>query len=181
MFNSSHKGRFIVTRVDYKLRTKAFPVLQYPDLKRYFQGRQDTPTLAEAAAAVREIRRQKGMLLVEGEPDCRSAGSFFKNPVIPQAKYDEVAAGASAAVPSFPAHGGFVKIPAAWLVEQAGFKKGFTLGAAGISSRHTLALINRGGATAAEILALRDRIIASVEKRFGIQLEPEPVFVGPPI
>jgi UDP-N-acetylmuramate dehydrogenase len=66
-------------------------------------------------------------------------------------------------------------------VEQAGFRKGFTRGAAGISSRHTLALINRGGATAAEILALRDLIVATVEKRFGIQLEPEPVFVGPPI
>jgi UDP-N-acetylmuramate dehydrogenase len=181
MFNSSHKGRFIVTRVDYKLRPKAFPVLQYPDLKRYFQGREDTPTLAEAAAAVREIRHQKGMLIVEGEPDCRSAGSFFKNPVVPQAKYDEVAAGASAAVPSFPAQRGFVKIPAAWLVEQAGFRKGYALGAAGISSRHTLALINRGGATAAEILALRDLIIATVEKRFGIQLEPEPVFVGSPV
>jgi UDP-N-acetylmuramate dehydrogenase len=181
MFNSSHKGRFIVTRVDYKLRTNAYPVLQYPDLKRYFQGRQDTPTLAEAAAAVREIRHQKGMLLVEGEPDCRSAGSFFKNPVVSQAKYDEVAAGANAPVPSFPAQRGFVKIPAAWLVEQTGFKKGFTLGAAGISSRHTLALINRGGATAAEILALRDLIIASVEKRFDIHLEPEPVLVGPPV
>ena len=181
MFNSSHKGRFIVTRVDYKLRTNAYPVLQYPDLKRYFQGRQDKPTLAEAAAAVREIRHQKGMLLVEGEPDCRSAGSFFKNPVVSQAKYDEVAAGANAPVPSFPAQRGFVKIPAAWLVEQTGFKKGFTLGAAGISSRHTLALINRGGATAAEILALRDLIIASVEKRFDIHLEPEPVLVGPPV
>jgi UDP-N-acetylmuramate dehydrogenase len=74
-----------------------------------------------------------------------------------------------------------VKIPAAWLVEQAGFRKGYALGAAGISSRHTLALINRGGATAAEILALRDLIIATVEKRFGIQLEPEPVFVGSPV
>jgi UDP-N-acetylmuramate dehydrogenase len=121
------------------------------------------------------------MLIVEGEPDCRSAGSFFKNPVVPQAKYDEVLAGATAAVPSFPAQRGFVKIPAAWLVEQAGFRKGYALGAAGISSRHTLALINRGGATAAEILALRDLIIATVEKRFGIQLEPEPVFVGSPV
>jgi UDP-N-acetylmuramate dehydrogenase len=178
MFNSSHKGWFIVTRVDYALRPNAVPVLQYPDLKRYFQGRQDSPTLAEAAAAVREIRHQKGMLLVAGESDCRSAGSFFKNPVVPQAKYDEIAAGTSGPVPSFPAQPGFVKIPAAWLVEQAGFKKGFTLGAAGISSRHTLALINRGGATAAEILALRDLILAAVEKRFGIQLEPEPVFLG---
>jgi UDP-N-acetylmuramate dehydrogenase len=181
IFNSTHKGRFIVTRVDYKLRPKAFPVLHYPDLKRYFHGRPDTPSLSEAAAAVREIRHQKGMLLVEGEPDCRSAGSFFKNPIVAQAQYDEIAGKASSQVPSYPASGGFVKIPAAWLVENAGFQKGYEMGRAGISSRHTLALVNRGGATAAEILALRDRIVAAVEKRFGIALEPEPVFLGPPV
>ena len=78
----------------------------------------------------------------------------------------------------FPAGAGQVKIPAAWLIEQAGFAKGYALGAAGISSRHTLALINRGGATAAEILALADRIVAGVEERFGIRLEMEPVMVG---
>lgn len=178
IFNSTHKGRFIVTGVDYKLRAKAFPVLQYPDLKRYFQRRQETPSLKEAAAAVREIRHEKGMLLVPGEPDCRSAGSFFKNPVVAQARYDEIAAKASAPVPCYAASRGLVKIPAAWLVEQAGFQKRFALGAAGISSRHTLALINRGGATAAEILALRDLIVGTVEKRFGIRLEPEPVWLG---
>jgi UDP-N-acetylmuramate dehydrogenase len=179
IFNSTHKGRFIVTRVDYKLRPKAFPVLQYPDLKHYFQGREDTPSLQEAAAAVRKIRHGKGMLLVEGEPDCRSAGSFFKNPVVVQGQYDEIAAKASAPVPGYATSHGQIKIPAAWLVEHAGFQKGFALGAAGISGRHTLALINLGGATAAEILALRDLITGTVEKRFGIELEPEPVFVGP--
>ena len=179
IFNSSHRDRFIVTRVDYKLRNKAFPILQYPDLKRYFQGRSVTPTLAEAAAAVREIRHEKGMLLVEGEADCHSAGSFFKNPVVPEKRYDELVAKCSSRVPSFAPSKGLVKIPAAWLVEQSGFAKGFVLGAAGISSRHTLALINRGGATAAEILALSDRIVGAVEKQFGIRLEPEPVFLGP--
>jgi UDP-N-acetylmuramate dehydrogenase len=179
IFNSTHRDRFIVTRVDYKLRAGAFPVLQYPDLKRYFHGRPDTPTLEEAAGAVREIRHEKGMLLVAGESDCHSAGSFFRNPVVAQARYDEIAAQASSPVPSYPASRGMVKIPAAWLVEHAGFQKGFALGAAGISSRHTLALINRGGATAAEVLALRDVIVATVEKRFGIRLEAEPVFVGP--
>lgn len=179
IFNSTQRDRFIVTRVDYKLRSNAFPVLQYPDLKRIFHDRKETPTLAEAAAAVREIRHQKGMLLVEGEPDCHSAGSFFKNPVIAQTQYDALAAWAASAVPCYPAQRGMVKIPAAWLVEHAGFQKGFVLDAAGISSRHTLALINRGGATAAAIVALRDLIVATVEKRFGILLEPEPVFLGP--
>jgi UDP-N-acetylmuramate dehydrogenase len=179
IFNSTQRGQFIVTRVDYTLQTHAFPVLSYPDLKRRFHGREDTPSLAEAAAAVREIRHAKGMLLGAGEPDCRSAGSFFKNPVVSQAQYDDLAAQSSSPVPCFAATRGFVKIPAAWLVEHAGFQKGFAMGAAGISSRHTLALINRGGATAAEILDLRDVIVATVEERFGIRLEQEPVWLGP--
>ena len=179
IFNTTHRGRFVVTRVDYKLRSKANPVLQYPDLKKYFFGRKETPTLAEAAAAVREIRHSKGMLLVEGEADCHSAGSFFKNPVVGQDRYDALVAQARGPVPSFPGVRGMVKVPAAWLVEQAGFQKGYALGNAGISSRHTLALINRGGATAAEMVALRDVIVATVEKKFGIRLEPEPVWVGP--
>ena len=177
IFNSTHRGRFIVTRVDYRLRRNANPVLSYPDLARAFDtGAQ--PSLSEAAAKVREIRRTKGMLLVEGDADCRSAGSFFKNPVVPEGLSEEIAAEASSPVPRYAVAHGFVKIPAAWLVEQAGFRKGFALGAAGISSRHTLALVNRGGATAREILALRDQIVAAVEARFGIRLEPEPVWVG---
>ena len=177
IFNSTQRGRFVVTRVDYRLRPNAHPVVSYPDLKRYFENRPQ-PTLAEAASAVREIRHSKGMLLVEGDPDCRSAGSFFKNPVVPEKVYDEIAAESAQPVPRFVATRGFVKIPAAWLVEQAGFKKGSALGAAGISSRHTLALVNRGGATAKEVLALRDRIADGVEAKFRIRLEPEPVWVG---
>lgn len=179
IFNSTHQNRFIVTRVTYRLRPDASPVLSYLDLKQHFQNRSERPTLAAAVAAVREIRHNKGMLLVEGEPDCRSAGSFFKNPIVAESLYDQVAANASAPVPRYAATRGFVKIPAAWLLEKAGFDKGYSMGAAGISSRHTLALINRGGATAKEIAALRDRIIATVEARFHIHLEPEPVWVGP--
>ncbi len=177
-FNSTERGRYIVTRVDYRLKKDAAPSLAYADLQRHFQGGA-APTLAETAAVVRQIRHRKGMLLVEGEPDCRSAGSFFKNPVVPQALYDSIAARGGAPPPCYPAQPGFVKIPAAWLVEQAGFHKGFTMGQAGISSRHTLALVNRGAATAGEIAALRDRIIADVEESFRIRLEPEPVWLGP--
>ncbi|HEX4006046.1 MAG TPA: UDP-N-acetylmuramate dehydrogenase [Acidobacteriaceae bacterium] len=178
IFNSSHRGRFIVTRVHYRLRRNAHPVLSYPDLRRHFEGRVPGPTLAEAAEAVRAIRLAKGMLLVDGDPDCRSAGSFLKNPVVSEKVYGDIAAEANAPVPRFVAPHGFVKIPAAWLVEQAGFRKGFALGAAGISSRHTLALVNRGGATAKEILALRDRIVEGVDAKFHIRLETEPVWVG---
>lgn len=177
IFNSTERGRFIVTRVDYQLRAGAAPLLRYPDLQRSFEDPHAPPTLGQVADVVREIRHRKGMLLVEGEADCRSAGSFFKNPVVARAQYDAIAAQATAPVPCFPAGSERVKIPAAWLVEHAGFHKGFALGRAGISSRHTLALINRGGATAAEILALRDRIVETVEERYGIRLEAEPVLV----
>lgn len=178
IFNSTHRGRFVVTRVSYRLMADARPVLTYADLQRHFENRNEKPTLAAVSAAVREIRHSKGMLLVEGEQDCRSGGSFFRNPVVAQTVYERIAAEAGGTTPHWAAGEGLVKIPAAWLVERAGFHKGFALGAAGISSRHTLAVINRGGATAKDVLALRDRIVAGVEEKFGVQLEPEPVLVG---
>jgi UDP-N-acetylmuramate dehydrogenase len=178
IFNSTQRGRFIVTQVSYRLHPNAMPVLTYPDFTRHFQNRSESPTLAEAAAAVRAIRKRKGMLLVEGEPDCRSAGSFFKNPIVSEAFYDQIASASSSTVPRFAATPGFVKIPAAWLVEQAGFHKGYVAGAAGISKRHTLALINRDHAAAKDIVALRDQIIAGVDAKFQIRLEQEPVWVG---
>jgi UDP-N-acetylmuramate dehydrogenase len=121
------------------------------------------------------------MLIVEGDPDCRSAGSFFKNPVVASEKLTEVAAAASfseEAVPHWPAGDGMMKLSAAWLIERAGFGKGFTAGAAGISSRHTLALVNRGGATASDIERLQNRIQDGVWVKFGVELEREPVKLG---
>ncbi len=118
------------------------------------------------------------MLLVEGDPDCRSAGSFFKNPIVPTERLSTVAAALDlepAAIPHWPAPDGLIKLPAAWLLERAGFHKGFALGEAGISSRHTLALINRGSATHADIAALRNLIQQTIHDRFGIALEQEPV------
>jgi UDP-N-acetylmuramate dehydrogenase len=119
------------------------------------------------------------MLIVPDDPDCRSAGSFFKNPVISADHFAQIVAHANGTnVPHYPAADGQVKIPAAWLLDQAGFHKGYSLGRAGISSKHTLALINRGEASAADVAALRDAIIAKVEEKFAIHLEPEPVWVG---
>jgi UDP-N-acetylmuramate dehydrogenase len=177
-FNSTDRGRYIVTRVDYRLALGGAPTLRYEDLQKYFELRRKEPTLAEVAVIVRRVREAKGMLLVEGDPDCRSAGSFFKNPVVSVELAGRIAAVSAKAMPRFPAGPGQVKVPAAWLVEQAGFAKGYALGGAGVSSRHTLALVNRGGATAAEILALAEEIGAAVELRFGVRLENEPVFVG---
>ena len=179
-FNTNDRGRFIVTRVDYRLTPDGAPQLTYADLKSHFEN-QPQPTLSEVASAVRSVRQSKGMLLVDGDPDCRSAGSFFKNPTVSQQLADrvrQVPAAASVPLRVFPAADGLVKIPAAWLIEQAGFPKGFALGAAGISSRHTLALINLGGATSADILTLADQIKAAVQYRFGITLEMEPVLLG---
>jgi UDP-N-acetylmuramate dehydrogenase len=181
-FNSTDRGRFIVTRVDYRLTPGGAPTLRYAELQRAFPVGNE-PSLAEVAAAVRRLRQTKGMLLVEGDPECRSAGSFFKNPVVSEEQIKVISTGSGKQPPCFPAgpgaeNEGQVKVPAAWLIEQAGFAKGYVLGAAGISSRHTLAIINRGGATATEVLVLAGQIASAVEARFGIQLEMEPVIVG---
>ena len=180
-FNTTDRGRFVVTRVEFRLRSNGAPQITYADLKAHFDGWPGAATLIAVSNVVREIRKSKGMLIVEGDPDCRSAGSFFKNPEVATSVADwvrEFAQNAGVPLRVFPTASGLVKIPAAWLIEQAGFPKGYTLGAAGISSRHTLALINRGDATAMEILALAQKISAAVQERFGIQLEMEPVMLG---
>ncbi len=181
-FNTVDRGRYIVTGVDYRLTPGGAPSIRYADLRKALAGN-DEPSLREAADAVRRIRLGKGMLLVEGDPDCRSAGSFFKNPVVGENHAVRIAVICGEEPPRFPAgegleNAGKVKIPAAWLIERAGFAKGYRLGAAGISSRHTLALINVGGATAAEILSLADAIRQAVRARFEVELEMEPVLLG---
>ncbi len=173
-----------MTRVDYRLTPGGAPTLRYAELERVvMESRPEggEASLAEVAAVVRRIRQSKGMLLVEGDPDCRSAGSFFKNPVVSEEQVRRIAECSEKEPPRFPAgadNAGMVKVPAAWLIEQAGFRKGYAKGAAGISSRHTLALVNLGGATSEEILALAAEINHAVEARFGIHLEMEPVMVG---
>ena len=105
-------------------------------------------------------------------------GSFFKNPILPEAEYARLQNEAHETVPRYPAGTGMVKTSAAWLIERAGFQKGFAIGAAGVSSKHTLALVNRGGAKAADIVLLAREIRRRVEDAFGVRLVPEPVFVG---
>jgi UDP-N-acetylmuramate dehydrogenase len=181
LFNTTHRNRYVVTQVTFRFDRTATPNLTYPDLQRHFASQAQPPTPIEVYHAVREIRHGKGMLIVEGEPDCRSAGSFFKNPVVPESTLAHVAAAVNLPaekIPHWPANPGSIKLPAAWLLEQAGFRKGFTFGAAGISTRHTLALVNRGHATAADIAALRDTIQHEINRRFNIQLEQEPVQLG---
>jgi UDP-N-acetylmuramate dehydrogenase len=177
LFNSTARGRYMVTRVVFRLSRGGSAGLVYPDLRRHFAGR-PTPTPIELYEAVRAIRETKGMLAGQDGPDGRSAGSFFKNPVVPAETLGRIAAGAGVGVedvPRYPAAEGMVKLPAAWLVERAGFGRGYRMGRAGISTRHTLALVNLGGATAAEIAELRDAVADGVERRFDVRLEQEPV------
>jgi len=181
IFNSRERGRFIVLRVTYALAPGAEPQLRYRDLQNYFAGKEGRPSLLQTRDAVREIRRGKAMLIVPGDEDCRSAGSFFKNPVLGPGEYEALVTRAEARgaqVPSYPAPGQHYKVPAAWLVEQSGFHKGYGRGRVGISRKHALAIVNRGGATASEIVGLKNDIQRGVEDQFGVRLEPEPVFVG---
>ncbi len=178
IFNSVERNRYVVLAVTYALRQGGEPALRYPDVKNFFVGRNDQPSLAEVRQAVIEIRSRKGMVIVPDDADCRSAGSFFKNPVISAQAFAKLEAAADERPTSFPAANGNVKVPAAWLIERAGFKRGYAKGRAGISSKHTLAIINRGGATANEVLDLVAEIQARVQAEFGVELLPEPVFVG---
>jgi len=180
VFNTAAKNRYIVLNVTYSLINSGAPAIRYPDVRHEFEGRTSPPTLSEVRDAVRRIRARKAMLLVDGDSDCCSAGSFFKNPVITETQFGDLQRRASANVPRYPASDGHVKTAAAWLIEQAGFSKGHSMGAAGLSTKHTLALVNRGGARADDILRLAREIRSRVRDRFGVMLAPEPVLLGFP-
>lgn len=181
IFNTTERGRYIILRVSFRLIQDGAPSLKYADLKKYFSTATSQPSLAEVREAVRQIRRSKGMLIVVGDADSRSAGSFFKNPILSEIQFSDLASRAESRgvqIPSYPALDAQRKVSAAWLVEQSGFAKGFTLGAAGISHKHALALINTGHARAADILRLQEKIQQAVLQTWEITLEPEPIFVG---
>lgn len=180
LFNTTDKNRFIVLEVDYKLKKNGAPKIIYKDLIQVFEGKK--PNLKEVRDAVCKIRADKAMLVRQGSTDAQSAGSFFKNPIVSKSNFEKISAIAKKMnlgdVPNFKADDENVKIPAAWLIEKSGFQKGFQKGRAGLSTRHTLALTNRGDATAAEIVALKDEIQKKVLKVFGVELKTEPVFLG---
>jgi UDP-N-acetylmuramate dehydrogenase len=180
IFNTSERERYIVTAVTYALTPNGAPNVRYADLKKVFpEGAQ--PTLEQVRDAVRKIRASKGMLIQEGDPDCHSAGSFFKNPIVTKQRFEELKPkldGVGRSYTTYPAGDGHVKLSAAWLVENAGFTRGFGDGPVGISSKHTLALINRGRATAKDVENFAKQVQAGVQERFGIELYSEPVFVG---
>lgn len=181
IFNTSQRGRYIILRVRFALIPGGKPALRYADLQARFSGCGGQPTLLETRNAVREIRAGKGMLIIPGDMESRSAGSFFKNPVLSADQHEVLlrrATGRGLKAPSYPALSQQHKVSAAWLVENSGFSKGYAKGNAGISSKHALAIVNRGGATADEIIGLKDEIQAGVKRMWGIDLTPEPVLLG---
>jgi len=194
-FKREDRGRYVVLDVTFRLARDRHPRIRYAELKNAVARVKALEAVApaEAVRLVREtvlaLRRGKSMVLDPNDPNTRSVGSFFTNPVLPAAAFAQLEArwrttqGEQASpIPTFPADGG-VKVPAAWLVERAGFSKGFRRGGggggggAGISSRHALALVNYGG-TATELLALAEEVREGVHQKFGIRLEHEPEIVG---
>lgn len=186
IFNTQARERYVVLAVTYALEPHGPPALRYPDVKNFFAERANPPSLREVSAAVRTIRARKAMIITAGDPDCRSAGSFFKNPIVAEEDLMRLEAAAKAQrlirederVPYFAAGADKCKVSAAWLIERAGFQKGYRLGRVGISSKHTLAIINHGGATAREVLGLAAEIQERVHEKLGVWLQPEPLVVG---
>jgi UDP-N-acetylmuramate dehydrogenase len=177
-FKREDAGRFVVCEVTFALRFGP-PTVVYPDVISYLeQNGISSPTLADVREAVLTIRRRKGMVLDESDIDTRSVGSFFTNPVVPTATHAGLRGPDGEPAPAFNAGPDHVKVPAAWLIEHSGFSRGYECGAVGLSSKHPLAIINRGRATARDVLSLASTIKRGVADRFGIRLTPEPVFVG---
>jgi UDP-N-acetylmuramate dehydrogenase len=191
-------GRYVVTSVTFRLHADPLsrPV-RYAELASELGVELgERAAVGEVRSAVLKIRARKGMVLDPGDPDTRSAGSFFTNPVIAAADFERVEKAASGIasvaatgrpVPNFPAgfpgpdgpSGVMVKVPAAWLIEHAGFGKGYGApGPARVSSKHTLALTNAAGATTGDLLALAREIVSGVRDVFGVTLTPEPILVG---
>lgn len=172
-------ARWVIFEVRFRLprRTESMPI-RYAELAKALAIPEGgTAPLARVRDTVIALRRGKGMVVDPGDPESRSAGSFFTNPIVDAADASELERRAGARPPQWVQPDGRIKLAAAWLIERAGFAKGYTRGNVGISHKHALALVNRGGATASELLGLADEIIDGVRAQLGITLVPEPVVV----
>jgi UDP-N-acetylmuramate dehydrogenase len=180
-----HPDRFVVLAVTFALRPGGPPTLRYRELADALAGAA-APTLAEVRATVLALRRKKSMLIADGDPNRRSVGSFFTNPIVGAAEAEAVAARAVAAgairtpaeMPRWPAASGAVKLSAGWLIERAGISKGMRRGPVGVSTAHALALVHHGGGSTAALLELAREVGDAVHARFGMTLLPEPTMIG---
>lgn len=181
-FKSGEPGRYAVLAVAYRLVAGGPPTLGYADVTRDLAARDiATPTLADVRRTVLAIRRAKSMVLDPGDPNARSCGSFFLNPIVPAAAAARAAdLCGDPAMPRFPQPDGRIKLSAAWLIEWAGFPRGMRDGAVGLSTRHALALVAHDGACARDVVALARRVRDRVLERSGIRLVPEPALWGFP-
>ena len=175
-------GRWIVTRVHLRLRAQAAPCLAYAQVAQALAGvalAAGTPGLTSVRQTVLQLRRAKGMVVDPTDPDSRSVGSFFVNPTVAPVVAARVQSrlAPQGSMPMWPS-GECVKLSAAWLIEHSGLSRGFGAGRVGLSSKHTLAIVNRGGATAVEVLSFANDIVACVETASGVRLEREPVLLG---
>jgi UDP-N-acetylmuramate dehydrogenase len=181
IFKSKVTDRYIVLGVTYRLTPRGRPSIRYPELRDYLAERiEGEPSLAEVRDAVVTIRRKKAMVLDPFDLDARSVGSFFVNPVVSRSEFESLQSkfGPDEKIPNFPAPEGRIKLSAAWLIERAGFSKGYRHANVGLSTKHALAITNRGEGTAQEVVELKEKIQRVVEEHFGIMLTPEPVLVG---
>jgi UDP-N-acetylmuramate dehydrogenase len=173
-FKARDAGRFVVCEVTFRLRAGS-PTVTYPDVMAHLsQQGVRSAAVRDVREAVLSVRRRKGMVIDAADPDTRSVGSFFMNPVIDRAAFVRI----DGNPPHYMMDNDTVKIPAAWLIERSGFGRGHADGAVGLSTKHPLAVINRGGATAHDVVRFARRIKGAVVDRFGIELRPEPIFVG---
>jgi UDP-N-acetylmuramate dehydrogenase len=180
-------NRWVVLAVTYELhpQPQSMPI-RYPELARELNvGVGDTAPLQQVRDAVLTLRRRKGMVLDPADPDSVSAGSFFTNPILDPDEFEQLRQrvqrklGDHAQPPAFPEPDGRIKTSAAWLVERAGYARGYgDPGTIAVSSKHTLAITNRGAGTATQLLALAREIADGVEREFGVTLVPEPVLIG---
>lgn len=161
----------IIISVFFRLHKGGEPNLEYSDLKAVFVDQ--SPTLSQVRDTVIKIRKEKSTFFNKDDPSSISVGSFFINPVISRREFQEL----KGEIPHYLSDKG-IKIPAAWLIEKAGFSKGYSAGNVGLSQKHALIIINKGGATAKEIIGFAKRIKDKVFKKFGISLIPEPTLVG---
>jgi len=183
-FRRDH-GRHVVLAVTFGLRLNGAPTLRYRELADALAGAA-APTLAATRDTVLALRRRKSMVIDAADPNRRSVGSFFTNPVVPAAAAEQLAARAAAEgvvasasdVPRWPAGAGHAKLSAGWLIERSGIARGLKRGNVGVSSAHALALVHHGGGSTAELLALARHVRDTVKARFEITLTPEPILVG---
>jgi len=184
--NSALKGtrppRYIVLAVSFRLEQGGAPALRYPDVVKDLEGKSVTaPSVADVRRSVLAIRRAKSMVLDPADPNRRTCGSFFLNPIVTLTELESIgrSAGGELSMPRWPEREGRVKLSAAWLIEHAGFERGRPDGPVGLSTRHTLAIVCRDGARARDVVEFARKVRARVEERWGVRLVQEPDFWGP--